>query len=169
MDKSEKILLIWESIQKNSYPLEYKHISYYDSSNCYSYVIGSRYIENSNEEEYIYNIGCISNKETPKNIQEAEEAFLSDMKVLGINVRKSNFDEQTKEQEWKVVFFYDSWSIDLEGEHIQLCDFHFARQDADGEWSHQEGIKRPIRPLGKKPENCTDLDLVGYYILKVIK
>lgn len=162
MEKNRKIALIRESIEKNKYPLEYENIHYCNSSNCYSYAIGSTYVEDRYEDEYIYNLGCMSNHYPAKNMKEAEEAFIADMKVLGIQVRKSDFEEPVYGQEWKVVFFYDDYFIDS-------YDFHFARQNVDKKWSHQEGIWRPIRPLGENPEYCTDLDLVGYYILKVIK
>ncbi len=162
MKKEEKIALIRKSIKENKYPLEYQYISYYESSNCYSYAIGSTYVEDKNEEEYIYNLGYMSSLYPAKNIIEAEKVFISDMKVIGINVRKSSFKEQLHEYEWKVVFFYDNYFQDS-------YDFHFARQNADGNWSHQEGIWRPIRYLGNNPEYCTDLDLVGYYILSVKK
>ena len=162
MNKSEKIALIRESIHKNNYPLEYESISYCNSSNCYSYAIGSSYVESRYEDEYIYNLGCMSNHYPAKTMKEAEEAFLADMKVLGILVRKSNFEEPVLDQEWKVAFFYEDCFIDS-------YDFHFARQNADMSWSHQEGIWRPVRSLGDTPEYCTDLDFVGYYILKVKK
>lgn len=162
MTKTEKISLIRESIQKNNYPLEYQSIDYWDSSNCYSYAIGSTYFEDRYEENYIYNLGYISNHYPAKNMKEAEYAFLADMEVLGIQVRKSDFNEPVHGQEWKVAFFYEDCFIDS-------YDFHFARQNADMSWSHQEGIWRPIRPLGDSPEYCTDLDFVGYYILKVKK
>lgn len=162
MRKEEKIALIRKSIQENRYPLQYQYLSYYKSSNCYSYAIGSKYVESESDDEYIYNLGCMSGLYPARNRLEAEKAFISDMDVIGINVRKSSFEEQLHEQEWKIAFFYDDYCV-------YFYDFHFARQNADGSWSHQEGIRRPIRCFEYSPEYCTDIELLGYYILKVNK
>lgn len=161
MNKEEKIALIRKSIQGNRYPLEYDYRDGYRKGNCYSYAIGSKYEDNSIfGEEYIYNLGCISKQSPATNIQEAEKNFIKDMEVLGIQVRKSCLDEITLEGEWKIVLFYDDYFVDS-------YDFHFARQDKGGEWSHKEWIDGPVRILGKNPENCTDLSCVSYYVLKI--
>lgn len=159
MKKEEKILLVRESINENSYPLDYEYPTDSQSSNCYSYAIGATFVESKYANEYIYNIGCMGDKKTPKNIKEAEEAFLADMEKLRINVKKTTLEEPIIRNQWKVAFFFDEWFEDLH-------DFHFARQNADGEWSHKEGINWPIRPLGQSPIGCTDMELVGYYTLE---
>lgn len=161
MNKSEKIKLIRESISQNNYPLQFKSMSLYESSNCYSYAIGSKYVEDKNADEYIYNLGCMAGLKWPRNSKEAENAFIEDMKVLGIQVKKSFFMQPLQKDEWKVALFFQFWGG-------LFRDFHFARQDADGEWSHQEGIALPIYQIGENPEWCTHLDLVGYYVLKKI-
>lgn len=161
MRKEEKIVLIQKSIRENKYPLKYDFRDVYRKGNCYSYAVGSKYEEcNIWGDEYIYNLGCISNQTPATNIQEAEKNFLKDMEVLGVRVRKSSLKEKILEGEWKVVLFYDDTFIDS-------YDFHFARQDIDGTWSHREYIDGPVRTLGKNPEGCTDLTFVSYYILKV--
>lgn len=164
MEKARKIELIRESIKQNRYPLKYEWCSMYADSNCYSYALGSSYKEERYSEGYIYNLGSMSGYDPPKNTKEAEEAFIADMEVLGINVRKSSLDEQIQEGEWKVVLFFD-YEFD-EILKIPYRDFHLARQNEDGSWSHKEFIEGPVRQLSSNPEYCTDLDLVGYYMLK---
>lgn len=165
MKKEEKIALIRNSLKNNTYPLKYDYSFAYKEGNCYSYALGSYYEESYclfSEEEYIYNLGCISDSSPATTKQEAERNFINDMKILQILVRKSSLDEQLKENEWKVILFYDDAFIDS-------YDFHFARQDSDGNWSHKEFVNGPIRTLGSNPENCTDLSFVSYYALKVDK
>lgn len=162
MEKERKIKLIRESIKQNRYPLKYEWRSIYADSNCYSYALGSGYKENRHSEGYIYNLGSMSGYDPPKDNKEAEEAFMSDMKVLGIKVRKSSLDEEMQEGEWKVVLFFA-----CELDEIPFRDFHFARQNEDGSWSHKECIEGPVRQLSSNPEYYTDLDLVGYYMLKI--
>lgn len=164
MEKERKIQLIRESIKQNRYPLKYEWRGIYSDSNCYSYALGSCYKEDRHSEEYIYNLGCMSGYDPPKNNKEAEEAFISDMKVLGIKVRKSSLDEKMKEGEWKVVLFFGYDFDEIFGTLFR--DFHLARQNIDGNWSHKEFIRGPVNELGSNPEYCTDLDLVGYYMLK---
>lgn len=165
MKKEEKIALIRNSIKSNKYPLKYNFLDVYKKGNCYSYAIGSSYEDEHflfSGEEYIYNLGCISNSPPATTIEEAEKNFIKDMEKLGILVRKSSLNEPILKDEWKVVLFYEDAFIDS-------YDFHFARQDEDGNWSHKEFINGPIRILGSNPENCTDLTLVSYYVLKVDK
>lgn len=169
MKKSEKIELIRKSIRKNRYPIKDWRCSYYTHNNCYGYALGAEYSEDyykifpkNEDEEYIYNLGCISGSKPARNIEQAERNFISDMKVLGIFTRKSSLEEQICDEEWKVVLFYND-------EDSDSYDFHLARQDANGEWSHKKYCNGPVRRLGETPEDCTELSLVGYYILKVEK
>ncbi len=165
MVKERKIQLIRESIKQNRYPLKYEWRSLYSDSNCYSYALGSSYKEEKYSEGYIYNLGSMSGYDPPRDKKETEEAFLSDMKVLGIKVRKSSLSEEMKEGEWKVALYF-GYEPD-EYLDIPYRDIHFARQNEDGTWSHKEFIEGPVRNLGSTPEGCTDLELVGYYMLKV--
>lgn len=167
MKKEQKIELIRESIKKNRYPINDWKCSYYTKNNCYGYALGAEYNEinykyfpENEDEEYIYNLGCISNSILAKDSRQAEKNFVSDMKVLGIDVRKSYLEEEVHDGEWKVVLFFDNSFIDS-------YDFHFARQNADGMWSHKEYCDGPVRILGATPEGCKDLDLVAYYMLRV--
>lgn len=167
MKKSEKIKLIKKSIRRNRYPIEDWRCSYYTNNNCYGYGLGAEYNENNykifpenEDEEYIYNLGCISGSKPARNIKEAERNFMADMKVLDILVRKSYLEERIQNGEWKVVLFYDQ-------EDPDSYNFHFARQDVDGTWSHKEYCNGPVKRFDGNPEGCTDLQIVGYYILKV--
>lgn len=165
MEKERKIELIRESMRKNRYPLKYEWRTIYEDSNCYSYALGSGYKEDKHSKEYIYNLGCISGYAPPNNEKEVEEAFRNDMEVLGIKVRKSSLKEEVQEGVWKVALFFD-YEFD-EVLEIPYRHFHFARQNEDRSWSHKEFIEGPVRQLSLNPEYCTDLDLVGYYMLKV--
>lgn len=165
MEKERKIQLIRESIKQNRYPLNYEWRSLYEDSNCYSYALGSGYKEDRHSDEYIYNLGCMSGYDPPKDNKEAEEAFMSDMQVLGIKVKKSNLWEEIQEGEWKVALFFGYYFDDYF--EIAFRDFHFARQNINGNWSNKEFIDGPVKELGSIPEYCTELELVGYYILKV--
>lgn len=88
MNKNEKITLIRKSIKENIYPLEYDYRDGYRKGNCYSYAIGSKYEDISIfGEEYIYNLGCISNQPPATNIEEAEKNLIKDMKVFTLLIK----------------------------------------------------------------------------------
>lgn len=160
MDREEKILKIRKSILQNKYPLKYN--PFFDSGNCYAYAIGSNFKDVDFMNDFIYNLGNISQIiYPPRTLLEAEKAFILDMQVLGINCRKSSFQETLLANEWKVILFYDDWFEDS-------YDFHFIRQDKDGSWSYKEGMNGRTWSFNGNPENASELDVVGYYILKVI-
>lgn len=160
MKKSEKTRMIRETIRKNRYPLPIQKEDAKLDGNCYAYAIGSKYEEdpeNNNGDEYIYNLGNMSNfKHEPTSIEEAEKMFLADMKVLGISARKSYLKEKIENGEWKIAFFL---------KNDDDYDFHFVRQDKDGKWSEKECINGRVRKLGMKPKCRRHYELVGYYIL----
>lgn len=162
MDRKEKIAKIREGLLKNQYPLEFKNYAY-SQENCYAYALGSDFKEDPNDSDYIFNIGAISGKEQyPRTYAEAEEAFMDDMKVLGIECRKCDMYEEVKNGEWKVLLFFDLL-------YANLYDFHFIREDRDGLWSHKQGIQGGVWRFGGDPEMKTDLTFVGSYILKLLK
>lgn len=163
MKKSKKILMIRKSIKENRYPLPISKEDAKLDGNCYAYAIGSKYEEDpeNTEDEYIYNLGNMSNlTNEPTCIEEAEEMFIADMKVLGISVRKSYLKEKVRDGEWKVVFFFKN-DYDY--------DFHFARQDKNGKWSEKECINGRVRRLGRTPKCRRCYELVGYYMLSCKK
>ncbi len=160
MDREEKVLKIRESILQNKYPLEYDPS--FNSGNCYAYAIGSKYNDVDFRNDFIYNLGNISHIiYPPKNLLEAEKAFKLDMQILGISCRRTSFQEILLPNEWKVVFFYYNY-------FEKFYDFHFIRQDKNGSWSYKEGISGRTRSFYGNPENISELDLVGYYALKII-
>ena len=75
MERKEKIAKIRESMQKNQYPLEFNQY-HCNRENCYAYALGSDYTDDDRNDDYIYNLGCMSHAiYPPKTIPEAEEAF----------------------------------------------------------------------------------------------
>lgn len=112
--------------------------------------------------DFIYNLGNISHIiYPPRTLLEAEKAFMLDMQILGISCRKSSFQETLLANEWKIILFYDDFFEDS-------YDFHFIRQDKDGSWSYKEGMNGKTWSFSGNPENVSELDFVGYYILKVV-
>lgn len=159
MERKEKIARIRESMLKNQYPLEFNQY-HCNKENCYAYMLGSDFEDNDPDEDYIYNLGCISQTIMPRTIPEAEEAFYKDMDALGVDCRRCELDAKVNPGEWKIVFFF-------EGTFTDEYDFHFVREDKGGGWSHKAGFHGGVWRFGRDPRCMTDLDFVGCYILKI--
>ena len=162
MERKEKIARIRESMLKNQYPMEFNQYRCH-RENCYAYILGSDFEDDMSDGDYIYNLGCMSQVNyPPKTIPEAEEAFYSDMEVLGVDCRRCELDAKVAPGEWKVVLFYEGFFSDS-------YDFHFVKEDKGGGWSHKQGVHGGVWRFGRDPRSMTDLDFVDCYILKMIK
>lgn len=164
MTREDKIKCIREEIEKNEYPLETFPKRGY-ATNCLAYALGISFKEPEDKsKEYIFNLGVISQKAPPRNIKEAEEAFMADMKELGLFCKKTSYEAMPSKGEQKVVLFLDDFFKDDD-----IHDFHMMRQDENGLWSYQNGINTgEVIVFGGDPQNDVEYGwyaLVGYYIL----
>lgn len=159
MARKDIIERLRKIIRENTYPLDYKAET--DAYNCYSYALNLG-ADPEAIELCVYNLGGISlTIYPPHSSQEAEQALKEDMKVLGIECRKSSYEEKLLPDEFKIVLFYADCFEDS-------TDFHIIRQDDDGTWSYKESINGGISGFVGNPKYFnTVLDFVGFYILKV--
>ena len=161
MNREEKIIQIRKCIEANHYPLEFDPCSR-RADNCYAYMLGASF-HDTDSKGFIYNLGAISRiKYPPFSLSDAEEAFISDMDVLGIDCKKCSYERPLLPNEWKAVLFYDDQFSDS-------FDFHFIRQNIGGIWSHQEGIWGGVHSLKGNLQNVSELTFVGFFVLKVRK
>lgn len=100
-----------------------------DSTNCYSYAIGSTYpcLE-------LYRIGAIcGKKEIDKNFSSKEEIvelLYEDLKVLKLKIEKSSKDEKINSNQYKIALFVQIYADN------KIHDYHFLRFDENG-WSEK--------------------------------
>lgn len=83
------------------------------------------------------------------------QCFKKDCKALGLKVLPTNLEEQISENEYKIAVYV--W----EGR-----DYHFARQDSNGEWSEKNGCRKPIEVL--KTDDVTKNEN-GYQFIGMFK
>lgn len=165
MTRREKIKIIRDQIRKNVYPREFE--PYLNSANCYAYALGCTFNDNSKGDDYIFNIGSISLHLCLETAEEAKNAFLADMEILGIKCRESNWNEKLNTDEWKVALFFNE--LPLANKSQFKNDFHFIRQDLNKSWSHQKGVKGIIQRVKGDPSIASAYKFVGCFALKVIK
>ena len=82
-------------------------------------------------------------------------SFKEDFEVLGLNVFPTTLKEKIEKNAYKIVVYVN------EGE-----DFHFARQDKDGQWSEKDGWTGKIRKVSE--ENIDEFE-EGYEFVGVFK
>lgn len=62
--------------------------------------------------------------------------FKEDCKALGLQLLPTDLEEEINENEYKIAVYVKPG-----------MDFHFARQDSNGEWSEKNGWRKPIEVL----------------------
>lgn len=71
--------------------------------------------------------------------------FKEDCKALELQLFPTDLEEEINENEYKIAVYVNP-----------DYDFHFARQDSNGEWSEKNGWRNPIKTL--KPEDVTETE-----------
>lgn len=80
--------------------------------------------------------------------------FKEDCEALGLKLFPTNLEEKINENEYKIAVYVKSgW------------DFHFARQDSNGEWSEKNGWRGPIQVLktGDVTKNEGGYEFIGMF------
>lgn len=73
------------------------------------------------------------------NKEDTLQYFMEDCKVLNLNISETTMNEKIKKNEYKVaVYVEENW------------DYHFIRQDSNGNWSEKDGWEGDIRIVNKK-------------------
>ena len=83
--------------------------------------------------------------------------FYKDCEQLSLQVKSSDLDEVISDNEYKVAIYLKRGK-----------DFHFARQDSDGNWSEKVGWIGGIRKL-KQSEVLMNCDDFGYKFIGVYR
>lgn len=130
--------------------------------NCYFYAINI-----IPEEEQKRNVGTFSKSYDELFVTDDKliQRFIKDMIVTERDPHKINLSAPTLEGYYKVAMFSNYGDT-----RSSITDFHFARQDEDGNWSHKLKGKFPERIDPQEFENlklCRDLyHLVGIFLIK---
>ena len=146
MDNKEQIIeKIKQAVHKPLNWEEYNSSDKRANTNCFSHAIGSTVTIDSS----IYRLGMISERRefnyTFKSREELKDFFLSDMKVLELEVEeipfidKSSFLKkmeqiQLNDNQYIVALFA---KINERGGIESILDFHFIRYDKDNGWSEK--------------------------------
>lgn len=129
-------------------------------ANCYMYALNYR-------KRKLDDVGKISGLESKDYYDDEEliERLIKDCQVLGLDIRKSTYYEETKEGEWKIALFS---THDIEG-----YDFHFMREDECNRWSHKFRNKYPkkvdkshVTIIDPREADIGNYDFVSFFILK---
>ena len=91
-----------------------------------------------------------------------EANFIKKMKDFGLRTRKAHFSSKLKVNEWKVALYFGYTSM-LDK------DYHFLRQEKDGQWSSKIGWLPEVEYLKKPPRTYfthgIEYKLYGFYII----
>ena len=160
-----------QEILKKHFPMRFArwydddHIRY---TNCYGYVF-NMWIVSEEDHRFSY----LGWTEMEDNVcytkEDAEKAFLLDMRNLGFKVRKINKAPKPKNNKINIAFFIGKTIDKANG------DFHFARQNHDGTWSHKLGfegkVERFVNMDGKTclphESDYEEIEFVGYYQVSI--
>ena len=95
--------------------------------------------------------------ENLNNLKEVSSGVKSDGKICGIRELLSITDP-IGDDEYRIALRVGSAEVKSmsTGEPVQVNDYHFMRQDADGSWSHKPG-SQPVQylPDGETPETVS--------------
>ena len=156
-----------EEILKKRFPMRFSRWfdeSHVKNTNCYGYVF-NMWIVSEDDDRFSY-LGWTERDAKPYYIkEEAEEAFLLDMKNLRFKVRKLKNIPKPRTNRINFAFF-----VGKEGEKLN-GDFHFVRQNHDGSWSDKLGFGGEVEKFkdidGKTclphKANYDEIEFVGYY------
>ena len=160
-----------QEILKKHFPMRFTRWydeAHVDNTNCYGYVF-NMWIVSEEDRRFSY----LGWTEMEDNVcytkEDAEKAFLLDIKNLGFKVRKINKAPKPKNNKINVAFFIGKTAYKTNG------DFHFARQNHDGTWSHKLGFKGEVeRFVNIDGKTCLphesdydEIEFVGYYQVSI--
>lgn len=110
-------------------------------TNCYAYSLD---LAISDKKQEIFIPGCIHDYNSETDIwSDVTSKVKQDLDFLNISYRD---DDSTKLQpgEYRIAIYY------IPSPHDLPIDFHFARQDENGEWSEKKGWDGPVQKIGIK-------------------
>ena len=129
-------------------------------ANCYAYALNMN-IPDKNEEVFIP--GCISNKNAAelRTTHDIVNAVIKDLDFLGIKYRIADNSTVCNSKEYRIAIY--------SAPSVPKCplNFHFARQDCNGEWSEKKGWTGDVQKIGKRG-NTPPTFGSGYKLLKVL-
>lgn len=156
MTHKEFIKQIKETVKKQAIPPHYNPYEWeLKRFNCYAYAL--RICMSFSQRFYLIAPGFIRRGE--KNDynftkERTLDYFKDDCEALGLQVFPTKLEEQIGEKEYKIAVYLD------EGR-----DFHFARQDSNGEWSHKDGWFKKIESIDKEDitKNSDGYKFIGIF------
>lgn len=123
---------IEKCIDKTSFPPKYEPKKWEKKSyNCYLYALDACADFRKEYSKYWIAPGFLSRgkkndyRDTKKKVL---QYFIEDCKILKLNVSKTSLEEKIAEDEYKIAVYV--WKDE---------DYHFVRQDSNGNWSEKQG------------------------------
>lgn len=118
-------------------PIKWKRMNSPIYTNCYAYCLN---LDVTDPETIIFVPGCISNEHAETNIMNLSDLINNtkkDLHFLGISYREDD-GSPLQDGEYKIAIYNHPIFPDTS------IDFHFTRQDKDGNWSEKLGWDGPI-------------------------
>lgn len=126
--------------------------------NCYLYAM--RACMNFEDKEDLTRPGFLARREKKSFVYKKDfviKNFKADCKALGLKVFPTELEEPIRENEYKIAVYVN-----------ENRDFHFRRQDRNGEWSEQSGWYGIISTIKSKYITKNDGDYIFCGIFKVV-
>lgn len=89
--------------------------------------------------------------------EETIQYLIEDCKVLNLNIAETTMEEKIKENEYKIAVYVKKY-----------CDYHFIRQDSNGNWSEKDGWSGDIRIVNNE-DICKEIYDKRYSFIGIFK
>lgn len=161
-DLTSKAKRIKKAVENNTYPPAFSAKEWRNvKANCYSYVLDIPISDFFGKKIWIP--GVMSGFNTEELIWSSLhliDCVKSDLDFLGFNYRKDD-GTALKETEYRIAMYI------LPSLHDCPHDFHFVRQDSDGEWSERNGYQNVPRKFEEVTDTPPDLEMYGPRLCEV--
>ena len=98
-----------------------------------------------------------------ENAKDMTQCFQEKIRATGLKVDESSLDENLKDNQWKVAFYFRDEYKDEEGNEVS-SDPHFMLQTKSGLWTSKMGtIADFVEVFKEPPEKWKDYTLRGIY------
>lgn len=129
-------------------------------ANCYAYALD---LNISDKKAQVFIPGRISNQYSNGFVMSTRNLLAGvkrDLDFLGIPFR-SNDNLELKEGEYRIAIYY---SLDF----TLSVEFHFARQDSNGNWSEKLGWEGKVKKAGKRGNTPPNFEKDNLVLLEVL-
>lgn len=171
-DKARLWYTLRQNVRSNTYPLLYRADKrFYNGNyafNCYAYALGLKVLNRNysfllKEGLCIYNPGTISGfVDINHNETGLISSVMDDCDVLGLEFKPSDIDAPILSDMSKIAIYIQPCDNVL-----RARDFHFARLNVNGKWSHMMGFGGCVEKLTTyEVEHMPNYNYLGVYSLR---